>query len=55
MIPDLGKYQGAVLSAYAISLLLITVTVALSLWRARVVKQQLNDAEARAKQAPDTH
>ena len=54
MMPDLGKYAGAVLSAYAISLLLMAVIVALSLWRARVVKRQLNEAEARAKQASDT-
>jgi heme exporter protein D len=54
MIPDLGKYAGAVLSAYGISLLLMAAIIALSLWRARVVKQQLNDAEARAKQASET-
>jgi len=54
MIPDLGKYAGAVLSAYAISLLLMAAIVALSMWRARAVKRQLNDAEARAKQASDT-
>lgn len=55
MIPDLGKYAGAVLSAYAISLLLMAAIVLVSLWRARVVKQQLKDVEARVKQASDTH
>jgi len=55
MMPDLGKYEGAVLSAYAISLLLMAAIVLLSLWRSRVVKRQLKDIEARIKQASDTH
>ena len=48
MMPDLGKYAGAVLSAYAVSLLLIAVLVALSLWRARRVKAELARIEARS-------
>lgn len=44
-MPDLGKYAGAVLSAYGISLLLIMALVAVSFWRARVVKARLDRAE----------
>ena len=44
-MPDLGKYAGAVLSAYAISLLLVVGLVAFSFWRARMVKAQLDRAE----------
>ncbi|MCA0919672.1 heme exporter protein CcmD [Pseudooceanicola nanhaiensis] len=47
MMPDLGKYAGAVLSAYGASLGLIVVLVAASLWRARRVKAQLAAVEAR--------
>ncbi len=42
---DLGKYAGAVLSAYAISLILILGLVGFSVWRARVVKALLDRAE----------
>ncbi len=44
-MPDLGKYAGAVLSAYGISLLLLAGLVAFSFWRARVVRAQLDRAE----------
>lgn len=44
-MPDLGKYAGAVLSAYGISLLLLLGLVAFSVWRARIVKAQLDRAE----------
>ncbi len=47
MMPDLGKYAGAVLSAYAVSLVLIVALVALSLWRARRVRAELEQVEAR--------
>ena len=40
-MPELGKYAGAVLSAYGISLILLAGLVAFSFWRARVVKTQL--------------
>lgn len=44
-MPDLGKYAGAVLSAYGISLLLLAGLIGVSLWRARRVKAQLDRAE----------
>lgn len=47
MMPELGKYAGAVLSSYAISIALIVALVALSLWRARRAKAQLREVEAR--------
>ena len=49
MIPELGKYMGAVLSSYGISLLLIAILVAMSLARSRKVKAQLEEVEARRK------
>ncbi|MGR3272602.1 heme exporter protein CcmD [Thalassococcus profundi] len=49
MIPDLGKYAGAVLSSYAVSLALIVLLVALSLWRARRVRAELERVEQRSK------
>ncbi|WP_088625675.1 heme exporter protein CcmD [Oceanicola sp. 22II-s10i] len=47
MIPDLGKYAGAVLSAYGVSLALLVALVAVSLIRARRVKAQLDEVEGR--------
>jgi len=47
MMPDLGKYADAVLSAYAASLVLLAVIVALSVWQSRRIKAQLADVEAR--------
>lgn len=47
MMPDLGKYQDAVLSSYALSLLCLAAIIGLSVWRARVVKRELDEAEAR--------
>jgi heme exporter protein D len=49
MMPDLGKYAVYVLSSYAVSLGLIAVIVALSVWRARRVKRELDRVEARQK------
>ena len=48
-MPDLGKYAEAVLSSYAISLGLIVALVVLSILRARKVKAQLAEVEARGK------
>ncbi len=45
MMPDLGKYADAVLSSYAVSLLLLFGIIGLSLWRNKRVKQQLAEAE----------
>lgn len=47
MIPDLGRYAGAVLSAYGLSLVLIGALVALVLWRSGRVRRSLAAAEAR--------
>lgn len=49
MMPDLGKYAQAVLSSYAVSIALILALVALSLWRARKVRAQLDEVEARSR------
>ncbi len=50
MMPELGKYAGAVLSSYAASLALLALVVAVSVWRGRRVKQQLAEVEARQGQ-----
>lgn len=47
MIPELGKYAGTVLSAYAVSLILLAGIIGLSAWQARRVKRRLDAAEAR--------
>lgn len=47
MMPDLGKYAAEVLTSYAISLGLIVVLIAFSVRRARKVKAQLAEVEAR--------
>ena len=48
MMPDLGKYADTVLSAYAVSIVLLVAIVALSLWRGRRVRAQMVEAEKRA-------
>ena len=47
MMPELGKYAAAVLTAYGASIGLITVLVALSLWRGSRVRRVLRDLEER--------
>jgi heme exporter protein D len=47
--PDLGKYAGAVLSAYVISITLIVGLVLASLVRAARVRAGLDEVEARRK------
>ncbi|TCP42378.1 heme exporter protein CcmD [Rhodovulum marinum] len=49
MIPDLGKYASAVLSSYAISLVLLAGLIALSLWRGAKIRRQLEEVESRRK------
>jgi heme exporter protein D len=49
MMPDLGKYEVAVLGSYAVGLALLAVIVILSVVRSRRVKRALDAAEARAK------
>jgi heme exporter protein CcmD len=47
MMPDLGKYAVEVLSAYGVSILLLAGIVGLSVARARRVRRELDEAEAR--------
>ncbi|MDR9393036.1 heme exporter protein CcmD [Roseovarius sp. SYSU LYC5161] len=47
MMPDLGKYAEAVLSSYAVSLVLIAVLVWLSLRRGAKVKKKLDELEGK--------
>lgn len=47
MMPDLGKYADTVLTAYAVSLVLLIALVALSLWRGRKARVQMDLVEAR--------
>lgn len=46
-MPDLGKYAETVLSAYAASVLLLVLLVALTLWRGRRVRAEMAALEAR--------
>jgi heme exporter protein D len=47
MIPELGKYAGAVLSSYGVSLALLAVIVWTSLRRSARVKRALEEIEKR--------
>lgn len=47
MIPDLGKYAGAVMWSYVASVALIVVLVAVSIWRGALVKRALAEVEER--------
>ena len=49
MMPDLGKYALAVLSAYGISLSILLVLIWQSLARSSKVKKALEDFEAKRK------
>ncbi|MDF1718727.1 MAG: heme exporter protein CcmD [Antarcticimicrobium sp.] len=49
MMPDLGKYADTVLSAYAASILLLAALVALSLWRGRRLRRDMQDMEQRMR------
>lgn len=46
-MPDLGKYADAVLSAYAVSIVLLVAIVVLTLWRGRRVRAEMEDVERR--------
>jgi len=48
-MPDLGKYADTVLSAYAASIVLLVLLVALSLWRGRRVRAEMVRTEQRMK------
>ncbi len=47
MMPDLGKYADTVLSAYAASVILLVLLVALTLWRGRRVRDEMARIEQR--------
>lgn len=49
MMPDLGKYAEAVLTAYGASILLLVLLVALTFRRGRRARAQLREIEARVK------
>lgn len=51
MMPDLGKYAGAVLSSYAASIVLIAVLVGWSVWRGAKVRRALKEVETRQRKA----
>ncbi|WP_428925373.1 heme exporter protein CcmD [Marinibacterium sp. SX1] len=48
-MPDLGKYADTVLSAYAVSLLVLLALVAVSLWRGRRVRAEMARVEERIR------
>jgi heme exporter protein D len=47
MMPDLGDYAGAVLSAYGVSIVLLVAIVVLSWVQSRSVRRQLDAIEDR--------
>lgn len=47
MMPDLGKYAATVLSAYAVTILLLVVLVVVSVVQARQARARLTEIEAR--------
>ncbi|MEZ8015373.1 MAG: heme exporter protein CcmD [Ascidiaceihabitans sp.] len=50
MLPDLGKYADAVLSAYGASIVLLVGLVVISVVKGRRVRKQMQDVEARGEQ-----
>ena len=48
-MPELGKYSDTVLSAYAVSILLVVLLVVASILRAKKVKKQLQEVENKVK------
>ncbi len=44
---DLGKYSTTILSAYAVTIVLLAAIIVVSVVRARKVKRQLAELEAR--------
>lgn len=53
MMPDLGKYAGAVIGSYVATIALIVALVALSLWQSRRAKAALAEVEARQAKGGD--
>ncbi len=48
-MPDLDRYAGTVLGAYAVALGLIALIVAVSWWRSVWVRRRLGEVEARVR------
>ncbi|OWU77995.1 hemagglutination activity protein [Marinibacterium profundimaris] len=48
-MPDLGKYADTVLSAYAVSIVVLIALVVLSVWRGRRVRAELKQVEERIR------
>lgn len=46
-MPELGKYAETIMTAYAATIILVAAIVVLSIVRARKVKRQLDELEAR--------
>lgn len=46
-MPDLGKYAETILSAYAVTIVLLVVIIVMSLMRGAKTKRQLAELEAR--------
>ena len=49
MMPELGKYAGAVLSSYGISLALLLLLIIVSVRRARRMRRELEEVEKRIR------
>ncbi|WP_171631420.1 heme exporter protein CcmD [Ruegeria sp. HKCCD6119] len=47
MIPDLGKYADAVLSSYAVSIILLVALIVFSVMRGRRVRTEMEKIEQR--------
>ncbi|WP_171723030.1 heme exporter protein CcmD [Ruegeria sp. HKCCD7559] len=47
MIPDLGKYADAVLSSYAVSIILLVALIVFSVMRGRKVRTEMEKIEQR--------
>ena len=48
-MPDLDRYAGTVLGAYAVTLALIALIVAVSWWRSVWVRRRLGEVETRVR------
>ena len=55
MMPDLGKYADAVLSAYAVSIVLLVAIVGMSLWRGKRVLTPIDVLCANSVQESTQH
>ncbi len=51
MMPELGKYAGAVIGSYVATIALIAALIALSLWQSRRAKAALREVEDRQSKA----